>query len=70
MPLAVDQREPNASPPPPPPAAVDGFEADFPNDTVFVGAACLEVMPGKLWLGEMVLEKGDLADEVGLFMVD
>ena len=65
----MDQREPNASPPPPPVAA-DGFEADFPNDAVFVVAACFGVMPGKLWFGEIVLEKGDLANGVGLFMVD
>jgi hypothetical protein len=73
--LAVDQRDPNASPVLPPP--VEGLGVGLPSDAAVVDVAeekedCLAPMPGKLWLGEMVLERGDLADEgaVELLMVD
>ena len=73
LPLTVDQREPNASPPPAPLELVDVF--GLPRDAAVVVELkedCFWPMPGKLWLGEMVLESGDLTDGVAveLLMVD
>jgi hypothetical protein len=70
--LAVDQMDPKASLPELGPVVdVDGLPSDAavveePNED-----DCFWPILEKLWFGEMVLERGDLADVlVGLLMVD